>query len=315
MRLTRPQIVGSASPCWIVIAGLALAFVLLLGVPVSAQGVIFGTVQNADLSNPSAAELSWFGFLDGTDEEIRIETNTGAGYDGVNWFDDFQNYTTESPGGIYQFVYVDPLKAEAFQLTGVIPSNSFQEENVVLASAIIPARPEGLHASVASPSQIDLSWTTVPGLSYHVFRRDAANNGLFRRLDDPTGNLTNHGVGIGQFSDMTSDGMTTYIYLLIADDGAGNFSPHSDPLTVDAAGPTCDCPCQGDFDCSGTRDAVDLNSLIDILFFSGESTTDVACPTSRADLDCDGTPTALDLNVLIDHLFFAGPPPCNPCAL
>lgn len=293
--------------------GLAVVVVFSVGTRARAQGVIFGTLQNADLTNPAAAELRWFGFLDGTDEEIRIETNTGAGYDGTNWFDDFQNYTTEAAGNIYEFVYVDRLKAEAFRLTGIIPSNSFQQENVVLVSAVTPATPTGLSATVVSPTQIDLHWTLGGGLSYHVYRRDAANNGVFRRIDEPSGNLSNHGIAGGQFSDLNSDGITTYVYLLIADDGAGNYSAHSEPLTIDAAGPTCACLCQGDFDCNGNRDAVDLNALIDILFFAGANVMDEGCPTSRADVDCDGSPTALDLNTLIDHLFFSGAAPCDPC--
>ena len=80
----------------VVWAGIVLTWCMVPALA-HAQGSIFGVVQNSDLSNPASGDLFWVGFLDDTDEEIRIESNTGAGYDGLNWFDDFQNYTTNSP--------------------------------------------------------------------------------------------------------------------------------------------------------------------------------------------------------------------------
>ena len=62
-------------------------------------------------------------------------------------------------------------------------------------------------------------------------------------------------------------------------------------------------------DCNGDNsfDALDLNYLIDLLFFGGPGT----CPPYAADMDCNGSPDALDLNYLIDYLFFGGfPSPC-----
>ena len=75
----------------------------------------------------------------------------------------------------------------------------------------------------------------------------------------------------------------------------------------------CDCPNQGDYDESGFLDGVDLNALIEALFFNGVEPYDPACPTSRGDFNNDGVPDALDLNDLIDHLFFSGPQPADPC--
>lgn len=76
----------------------------------------------------------------------------------------------------------------------------------------------------------------------------------------------------------------------------------------------CDCPLQADFDANGSLDALDLNALIDALFFAGANPQDSGCPTTRGDFNNDGAPDALDLNDLIDHLFFGGSPPVNPCA-
>jgi len=83
---------------------------------------------------------------------------------------------------------------------------------------------------------------------------------------------------------------------------------------AEAAGGGCNCPFQADFDESGARDAVDLNLLIDILFFNAPDIQDPDCPATRSDFDYSGAPDAVDLNQLIDHLFFNGPEPVDPCA-
>jgi hypothetical protein len=79
------------------------------------------------------------------------------------------------------------------------------------------------------------------------------------------------------------------------------------------AGGGCSCPYQCDYDTDGFLTALDLGSLIDVLFAGRPEETDPDCPTSRGDFDNDGFPTALDLGRLIDHLFAGGPPPIDPC--
>ena len=76
----------------------------------------------------------------------------------------------------------------------------------------------------------------------------------------------------------------------------------------------CSCDYQSDFDQDGFLTALDLGSMIDILFAGEPDIQDIACPTPRADFDCDGFSTALDLSGLIDHLFAGGGGPCDPCA-
>ncbi len=78
------------------------------------------------------------------------------------------------------------------------------------------------------------------------------------------------------------------------------------------AGP-CDCPHQADLDTSGALDAVDLNLVINALFFNGPDPVEPNCPTSRSDWNCDSFLDASDLNRLINGIFFAGDPPCDPC--
>lgn len=279
-----------------------------------AQGQIYGIMENSDLSNPAVGELFWMGFLDNTDEEVRIETNVGSGYDGLHWYDDFQNYTTEVAGHPYDYIFVNVANGEAYHMENSIPSNSFQEENITLSPAVFPSRPAGLTARVVSPSQIDLQWSAGAGLTYHVYRRVASNNSVFYRLDDPTGSLANPGVSAASFADMTSDGVSEYAYIIMAEDGDGNYSAHSEEVTILASEPGCLCPAQGDLDDDGFVTTLDVAILIDVLYAGGADVHDPQCPSTRSDIDCDGFPTTLDLGFLIDYAFAGGAPPCDPCA-
>jgi len=89
--------------------------------------------------------------------------------------------------------------------------------------------------------------------------------------------------------------------------GAAGYEPHS------ALATSCLCPLQGDIDGSMAFDAVDLNALIDALFFNGPLPQDAMCPTTRTDLDASAASDAVDLNYMIDLLFFNGPVPVDPC--
>ncbi len=75
----------------------------------------------------------------------------------------------------------------------------------------------------------------------------------------------------------------------------------------------CNCPTQGQFGASKSRDAVAIASLIDIVFFGVPDIQDPACPQTRADFDCSGAADSVDLSLLIDHVFFGGWSPINPC--
>lgn len=312
--LTEFNYMRASSPRFRLVAltvGLALSALPEVTFP---QGSIFGAVRNADLTNPSAPELSWVGFLDHTDEEIRIESSTGAGYDGLHWFDDFQNYTTEVAGRPYDYFFTNPALGQADHLTNPIPANSFQQEDILLSPFVFPARPVGLAAQVLSASQIQLSWTAQAGQTYHVYRRVTSNNSVFRRLDDPTGSLNSHGVADASFTDTTSDGTSEYTYLVMAEDQTGNYSPHSDPISLVASGSPCSCPCHGDPLCDGSRDVLDLALVTDIIFSGAKDTVDATCPhVGRSDVNCDCARDVLDLVFLIDHLFNGGPQPCDPC--
>ena len=202
-----------------------------------AQGSITGTVQNSDLSTPANGEVSFFGFLDDTDEEIRIESSDGAGYESGHWYDDFQNYLTEAAGNPYDYYFSNSSNGEAYHLADLIPSNSYQEEDIVLESASLPSAPTNLAASALSTSSMLVTWDGSASLTYHVYRRYSSSNGSYFRVDNTAGNLSDPGVSNEYFVDNTVDGVSSYTYLVIAEDASGNYSAHSDPATGGSSSP------------------------------------------------------------------------------
>jgi hypothetical protein len=90
-----------------------------------------------------------------------------------------------------------------------------------------------------------------------------------------------------------------------AKDEVGNQSAFSDVQSFYVKHPFI----VGDLNGDEVHDAVDLNILIEVLFFNGVVPVP---PDERADLDCSGTLDAVDLNDLIDVLFFNAPQPVCP---
>lgn len=214
---------------------LLLVMLLLYSSSAFAQGSIFGTVANSDASTPANGEINFYGFLGDTDEEIRIETSIGAGYDAGNWFDDFQNYLTEAPGIPYDYYFYNVANGEGAVLSKLIPNNSFQQENITLGAVTWPARPTGLAGRAVSGSSVIVTWNHVAGQTYHVYRRPATSSGSFFRIDAPSGSLTNPGTADSFYVDNTVNGTDSYTYLIIAQNGSALLGPHSDPLTVNSA--------------------------------------------------------------------------------
>ncbi len=214
--------------------GLVFLLILAMSSPALAQGSIFGTVSNSDLTTPINGEISFLGFLDDTDEEVRIESCDGAGYDAGNWFDDFQNYLTEAPGNPYDYYFYNIFNGEGFHLAKLIPNNSFQQEDITLGANSWPTVPTGLTGQGVSLSSVLLTWNGQAGLTYHVYRRAATSNGSFFRLDNIAGDLADPGVVDSFFVDVTVDGVSSYDYLIIAEDASGNYSRHSTVITVNS---------------------------------------------------------------------------------
>jgi len=275
-----------------------------------AQGSIFGPVTNSDLSVPADSELVFFGFLDQTDNEIRISSSDGAGYQNGNWFDDFQNFLGEAPGMPYDYFFFNPSRGESFNLSKLVPVNSFQEEAVQLAAAAFPLAPGNVTAVLTDSTHITLRWLMVPGNSYHIYRRSALSNGSFFRVDNPAG-ILGSAVEDSIFVDSGVTPGQQYVYLVISRDSNGIFSPPSPIIHVSPAG--CCVGLTGNID-GDPDDIVDINDitrLISYLFMSGPPP--VCMEEGNIDGDPDGVIDIGDVSRLIDYLFvsFAPPAPCR----
>jgi hypothetical protein len=93
----------------------------------------------------------------------------------------------------------------------------------------------------------------------------------------------------------------------------GTYEDYIEVTVSDPSICNCSCPFQGDYDEDTFITALDLGSLIDVLFAGDPEIHDPACNTSRGDLDCDCFVTALDLSLMIDYLFAGDQRPCEPC--
>jgi len=80
-----------------------------------------------------------------------------------------------------------------------------------------------------------------------------------------------------------------------------------------AGAEVCSCPRQGDIDADGFITALDLGSIIDIMFAGKPDPHDPNCPTTRTDFNCDTYADALDLGKWVDYIFAGGASPCSPC--
>jgi hypothetical protein len=290
------------------IAIIAVALLLLAPARAFSQGSVFGSVINSDMSVPANGEILMVGFLGDTDEEIHIETSIGAGYDNGHWFDDFQNYQSATAGNPYDYYFFNSANGERAHLAALIPDNSFQQEDVALASANWPLSPTGLSAVTASDSTALVKWRYLPGLSYHVYRREATSQGSFFRIDDPLGAL-GAGVTDSSFLDATISPTILYTYAVIAVDSSGAFSPAT-TIGLDEPPVSCCIGVRGDYNNDGDdANVLDLTFLIDDIFRGGPA---AECD-EEADIDADGSPsTIIDLTYLVDLIFRGGPDP-EPC--
>lgn len=95
--------------------------------------------------------------------------------------------------------------------------------------------------------------------------------------------------------------------------GHGSSPDYTLDIGFMAGAEVCNCPYQGDVDEDGFIGALDLGSMIDILFIGAPNLQDPQCPTPRVDFHCDGFSDATDLGAYIDYMFAGGPGPCSPC--
>ncbi|MFQ5498281.1 MAG: hypothetical protein ACE5FH_01295 [Candidatus Zixiibacteriota bacterium] len=302
--MTSTKSAGRCPFAWVI---LQIGLLCLSAHTAFAQGSIFGAVQNPDLSVPANGQISFFGFLDDKDNEIRIDGAVGADYDNGNWYDDFQNYLSASAGSPYDFYFFNTVTYQSYHLESLIPSNSFQREDVILSSVGWPITPTGLKATVVTSTSVRVSWNRDPNLTYHVYRRLESSGGSFMRVDNPAGLLSDPGVADSFYVDTTLDGVSTYQYLIIAQDIVGLLSPHSDVVVMQTVVGCC-LGTRGDINGDGVDlDIVDLTAVVDFLFGTPGP---IPCP-DESDANGDGAngglPDIVDLTFVVDWLF--GSPP------
>ncbi len=263
-----------------------------------AQGNVFGTVTNSDASTPVNGDIIILGYLENSDEEIKIESCVGIGYDDGNWYDLLPNYLTASVGDQFNYHFYNIINDEIYNLSGTIDISGFQQENIVLFSSPLPEKPDGLTGKGINGPSVEIDWTSVPGLTYHIYRRDASSNGSFFRIDDPSGSLLNPGVTSGPFTDNTVDGTSTYHYLIIAENGSGEKSPHSDILIQTSVTFMC-----GDVDNSGSLNILDIVYFINFKYKGGPRPVYIA----SAEVNGDGGLNILDVVYFINFKYKGGP--------
>lgn len=217
-----------------------------------AQGSVFGAVLNFDSSVPDDSNIIFFGFINGTDNEIRLTSSIGAGYENGNWFDDFQNYQSESPGLPYEYHFYNHTNNESAILSKTIPANSFQQEDIVLSTLSLADPPTEVKTISFSGVGIKLFWSAPAGLTFHIYRRISFTNGSFFRIDDPAGGGS--GISDTVFIDTDYNSAPSFDYVIIAEDGAGNYSP---PVVITDISSSCAAAGLDDADSDGVADLCD----------------------------------------------------------
>jgi hypothetical protein len=289
-----------------------LAFLAALPISVLAQDQIYGAVARSDQSTPANGEMAVFAFINGTDQEVKTFLSTGLDYDNGFWLDDFRNYGGSQGGQPYDYFFLNPGSGEGYHLSGTIASFGLVQEDITLGTVSWPSAPAGLSATAGSGSEVSLQWTAESGLTYHVYRRLLSEPGSFFRIDDPTGNLANRGVAGGSFTDATAAGDSAYQYVLVAENDAGAYSPHSVIVTYNPLSASC---CVG-FRGNVTGDAEDVIDIQDIVFLVTYMFKHGPAPPCLDEANVDGSAGGViditDLVYLAQYSFRAGPqpPPC-----
>ena len=282
---------------------------LFCPVGVLAQDQIFGAVTRSDLSVPGNGEMQVFAYIDGTDQEVKILFSTGLDYDIGFWLDDFRNYGGSQGGQAYDHFFYNPNSGEGYHLAGTIATFGLVQEDITLGAVTWPTAPDGVTASAGNGAEVSLQWTDVPGLTYHIYRRLLSEPGSFFRLDDPTGNLANRGVSGGSFTDNTSIEDSAYQYLLVAENDAGDYSPHSEVVVINTG---CCIGIRGNVN-AGTDDVIDIADVVYLVAYMFKGGDPPPC-LEEANINggADGVIDIADLVQLVAFAFKGGaaPPAC-----
>ncbi len=233
---------------------LSCLVILISSVQIQAQGSIFGTVKNSDMSVPADQDIMFFGFIANTDEEIRVNNFVGAGFETGYWYDDFQNYLSASAFQQYDYFFFNTNNSESFNLSSTIPDSSFHRADVVLVNSPRPAPVYNFHAIPFKGVGVKLFWSDSGSNTYHIYRRDSLSNGSMFRVDNASGDLADFGETDTFYVDANINLSKAYDYMVITDDNLGHYSPPSNIVTASGS---CINPALSDTDLDGIADPCD----------------------------------------------------------
>lgn len=288
--------------------------ILLISLQIQAQGTIFGTVKNSDMSVPADQDIMFFGFIANTDDEIRANDFVGAAFETGYWYDDFQNYLSASAFQQYDYFFFNMNNSESFNLSSTIPDSSFHQVDVVLADSPWLAPIYNLHAIPFKGTGVKIFWSDSGSNSYHVYRRDSLSNGSMFRIDNPSGDLADFGETDTFYIDANVDLSKAYDYLVIADDNLGHYSP---PSKIVTASGSCINPALNDTDLDGIADPCDNCPSIANSYQEDSNEDGIgdscqqSCCVLRGDIAIpkDGALLVNDLVFAVNYIFRGGPPP------
>jgi len=284
-----------------------------------AQGSIYGSVINSDSSVPDSTTFVFFGFIRDTDDEVKINSADGVGYDNDIdsgfWYDDFQNYLNEAAGVPYDYFFFNNANSEAFHLGKLIPSKSLWREDITLAPSIWPLSVTKIKSIPLTGVGMKIIWPLIEECTYHVYRRDSTSNGSFFRIDNSSGDLADPGVTDTFYVDENVDGVKAYSYMVIVENSSGVYSPPSVVITVNSF-----CASSGltDTDGDGVADLCD-NCPDDVnpdqIDFNEDGLGDACCCIGiRGNVNNDPNQDVniSDITYLVNYCFGNGYPPICP---
>ncbi len=173
-----------------------------------------------------------------TEDGYNTSIGTDQGYQNKYWLLSVENFTTHNNGDaitiLFTGIQTETGKSGTANFTWDNTVASTDHGTITFGSSSNPAVPTGLSASVLSPGHVRLTWNTVSGLTYRVYRSSQASgagnghsNGRYTRL----------ATGVTPPYTDDSSPQTGVWYLIVAEDGSGNWSGHTEEVYADASLP------------------------------------------------------------------------------
>lgn len=201
----------------------------------NAAGTQYGRIVKSNGQAPSASNVSFVAFVNGSDAVIHTEnafnSALGAKQGLVSrgneslFLVNFSNFAAAQPGQSFNVVFTTN-DGERGVLNGVVPAALTETPSEINLQRLALPTAAGNVQAQRTAEGVSLSWNAAAGLTYRVYRSSLASganngqsNGIFERV---AGNVTR-----GSFTDTTAVGSVPYWYVVIATDKNGVMSAHS----------------------------------------------------------------------------------------